>query len=292
MPQLWKKAQWHLPAPEASKEKPKGPQKKKNVPRTIRARAKAKPIGTDLTHKGKGSTNWSLSCGQCLQYGQASYGIHSQRSGKDEQDFSRQVIDEIKFVKSSIDVELGKFDAKLKKITSAISELKINDKMYTEWYELTNVRLDSITNTCDRIQIQCQVQNDEMEDDSILNIKDQLRILKDYILEIINNTNQFATPLAKSKSERQKLKNEIIANVKQIHKNYEPHIPRHSKPFTNENPSVKGSLTPFLRKILYVQKIFPNWKNGQHSMVKENKIIFSSPELFICFKKISTYLMK
>ncbi|MBW0559220.1 hypothetical protein O181_098935 [Austropuccinia psidii MF-1] len=48
--------------------------------------------------------------GQCLQYGQNLYGIHSQRAGKDEQDFSTQVIDEIHFVKSSIDVEPGKFD--------------------------------------------------------------------------------------------------------------------------------------------------------------------------------------
>ncbi|MBW0589044.1 hypothetical protein O181_128759 [Austropuccinia psidii MF-1] len=41
---------------------------------------------------------------QCLQYGQGSYGIHSQMAGKDEQDFSTQIIDEIHFVKSSIDV--------------------------------------------------------------------------------------------------------------------------------------------------------------------------------------------
>ncbi|MBW0548789.1 hypothetical protein O181_088504 [Austropuccinia psidii MF-1] len=47
-------------------------------------------------------------------------------------------------------------------------------------------------------------------------------------------------------SERQKLKNEIIANVEKIHKNYVPHIPRHSTPLTEEKHSVKGSLTPFL----------------------------------------------
>ncbi|MBW0499115.1 hypothetical protein O181_038830 [Austropuccinia psidii MF-1] len=85
-----------------------------------------------------------------------------------------------------------------------------------------------------------------MEDLSILNINYQLRILKDHVLEIIKNTNQFATHLAKSDSERQKLKNETIANVEQIHKNYEPHIPRHSTPLTEEKHSVKGSLTPFL----------------------------------------------
>ncbi|MBW0556499.1 hypothetical protein O181_096214 [Austropuccinia psidii MF-1] len=50
----------------------------------------------------------AVSHGQCLQYGQESYGIHSQRAGKDEQDFPMQIIDEIHFVKSSIDVEIGK----------------------------------------------------------------------------------------------------------------------------------------------------------------------------------------
>ncbi|MBW0511579.1 hypothetical protein O181_051294 [Austropuccinia psidii MF-1] len=46
----------------------------------------------------------AYSCGQCLQYGQYSYGIHSQRAGKDDQDLSMQIIQEIQFVKSSIDV--------------------------------------------------------------------------------------------------------------------------------------------------------------------------------------------
>ncbi|MBW0543546.1 hypothetical protein O181_083261 [Austropuccinia psidii MF-1] len=48
------------PAQEDSKDKPKGPQKKKKGSRTINARAKAKPIGTDLTHKGTGFLTWSL----------------------------------------------------------------------------------------------------------------------------------------------------------------------------------------------------------------------------------------
>ncbi|MBW0514287.1 hypothetical protein O181_054002 [Austropuccinia psidii MF-1] len=117
-----------------------------------------------------------------------------------------------------------------------------------KWYQLANVRLDSITNTCDRIESKCKVQNDEMEDISILNINDQLRIPKDHVLEIIKNTNQFATHLAKSDSERHKLKNEIIANVEKIHMNYEPHMPRNSKPLTEEKRSVKESLTPFLGK--------------------------------------------
>ncbi|MBW0553424.1 hypothetical protein O181_093139 [Austropuccinia psidii MF-1] len=85
-----------------------------------------------------------------------------------------------------------------------------------------------------------------MEDISISNINDQLRILKDHVLEITKNTNQFATHLAKSNSERQKLKNEIIANVEQIHKNYKPHMPRNSTPLTEEKLSVKESFTPLL----------------------------------------------
>ncbi|MBW0568726.1 hypothetical protein O181_108441 [Austropuccinia psidii MF-1] len=185
-------------------------------------------------------------CGQYIQHGQNSDGIHSQGAGKDEQNLSTQIIQQIHFVKSSIDVELGKFDAKINKITSDISELKRNDKKHTEWYQLTNVRLDSIINTCDRIESKCQVQNDEMEDLSIFNINDQLKILKDHILEISENKNQFATHLAKSNSERQKLKDEIIANGEQIHKNYEPHMPRYSAPLTEEKRSVKGSLTPLL----------------------------------------------
>ncbi|MBW0544404.1 hypothetical protein O181_084119 [Austropuccinia psidii MF-1] len=85
-----------------------------------------------------------------------------------------------------------------------------------------------------------------MEDLSILNINDKLRILKYHVLEIINNTNQFATHLSKCESERKKLKNENIANLEQIHKNYEPHMPRNSTHLTEEKRSVKGTLTSFL----------------------------------------------
>ncbi|MBW0545132.1 hypothetical protein O181_084847 [Austropuccinia psidii MF-1] len=99
--------------------------------------------------------------------------------------------------------------------------------------------------------------NDEMEDLSILNINDQPRILKDHVLEIAKNTNQFATYSAKSDSERHKLNNELIANVEQIHKNYEPHIPRHSMPLTEEKLSVKESLTPFLGENVISAKDVP-----------------------------------
>ncbi|MBW0528839.1 hypothetical protein O181_068554 [Austropuccinia psidii MF-1] len=186
----------------------------------------------------------AFSHGQCLQYGQDSYGIHSQQAGKDEQEFPMQIIDSIQFFKCIIDVELGKFYVKLNEITSEITELQRNDKRYTEWYKLTNVRLDSITTTCDRIDSKCQVQNYEMEDISILNINDQLITIKDHVLEITDNNNQFATHLEKSDSERQNLKNEIIGNVEQIHKNNEPHIPRHSTPLTEESP-LKERLTPY-----------------------------------------------
>ncbi|MBW0585215.1 hypothetical protein O181_124930 [Austropuccinia psidii MF-1] len=42
------------------KTSPKDLRRSIKVPRIIRAKAKAKPIGTDLTHKGTGPPNWSL----------------------------------------------------------------------------------------------------------------------------------------------------------------------------------------------------------------------------------------
>ncbi|MBW0586851.1 hypothetical protein O181_126566 [Austropuccinia psidii MF-1] len=66
----------------------------------------------------------AFSRGQCIQHEQDFDGIHSQRAGKDEQNFSKETIDQIKFVQSDIHVALGKFDANINKITSDISELK------------------------------------------------------------------------------------------------------------------------------------------------------------------------
>ncbi|MBW0586565.1 hypothetical protein O181_126280 [Austropuccinia psidii MF-1] len=151
--------------------------------------------------------------GQCIQHGQDFYGGHSQRAGKDEQKFSKEIIDQIHFVQSDIHVALAKFDAKLHKLTSEISELKRNDKRYTEWYQVANSGIDSIINTCNRIESTGQVQNDEMKNLSIFKMNDQLKIMKDHVLEIVENTNEFATHLAKCDSERQKLKNEISANL-------------------------------------------------------------------------------
>ncbi|MBW0516317.1 hypothetical protein O181_056032 [Austropuccinia psidii MF-1] len=96
-----------------------------------------------------------------------------------------------------------------------------------------------------------------MEDLSISNINDQLKTLKDHVLEIAETTNQLGTHLEKIDSERQKLKNEIIANVEQIHTNYDPHMRRHSTPLTEEKHSVKGSFTPLLGEKVISTKDIP-----------------------------------
>ncbi|MBW0589742.1 hypothetical protein O181_129457 [Austropuccinia psidii MF-1] len=120
------------PAPEVSKDKPKGPQKKQNVPTEPSRKGQSQSqLAQTLPTRVQDSQIGALSQGQCLQYGQDSYGIHSQGAGKDEQDFSTQMINEIHFVKSSIDLELGKIDAKLNKIILDMSELKRNYKKYT-----------------------------------------------------------------------------------------------------------------------------------------------------------------
>ncbi|MBW0564744.1 hypothetical protein O181_104459 [Austropuccinia psidii MF-1] len=229
---------------ERSQEPSRQGQRKSQLAQTLPTRVQDSQIG-------------AFSRGQCVQYGQDSHGIYGQGAGKDEQNISMQMIDEIHFVQSNIDVKIGKLDAKLTKITLDINDLKKNDKQSAEMHKSVITTLELLTNTCDRIESKYQVQNDEMEDLSILNINDQLKILKDHVLEIAKNTNQFATHLAKSDSERQKLKNEIIANVEKIHKNYEPHMPRHSTPFTEKKISVKGSLTPFLGGNVISEKDIP-----------------------------------
>ncbi|MBW0567670.1 hypothetical protein O181_107385 [Austropuccinia psidii MF-1] len=88
-------------------------------------------------------------------------------------------------------------------------------------------------------------------------MNDQLKFIKHHVSEIVEHTNQFATHLEKSDSERQKLKNEIIANLEQINNNYVPHMPRHSTPLTEETHSVKGSLTPFLGENVLFAKDIP-----------------------------------
>ncbi|MBW0529654.1 hypothetical protein O181_069369 [Austropuccinia psidii MF-1] len=168
-----------------------------------------------------------------------------------------------------------------------MSELNRNDKENTEWYQFTNVRLDSIINTCNRIENTCQVQNGEMEDIFIFKMNDQLKILQDHVLKIVENINYFATHLAKSDSERQNSKNEIIANVEQIHENYEPHMPRHSTPLTEEKLSVKGSLTLLLGENVISAKDIPKleeWPTfsceGEYNHIEFIGTIYMSQEDF------------
>ncbi|MBW0540056.1 hypothetical protein O181_079771 [Austropuccinia psidii MF-1] len=164
---------------------------------------------------------------------------------------------QIDHVQRDINVEIYKLHSKLTKITLDINDLKKHDKKYTEWYEFTNAKFDSIINSCSRIESTCQIQNDEMEDFSISRMNYQFKTLQDHVLKIVENTNQFATNLPKGDSERQKLKNGIIPNVEQIHKNYEPHMPRHSTPLTEEKRSVKGSFTPLLGENVVSVKDIP-----------------------------------
>ncbi|MBW0581570.1 hypothetical protein O181_121285 [Austropuccinia psidii MF-1] len=159
------------PAPEVVKDKPKGSQKKQKGPKNNQG-------------KGKGKANWHRPYPQgyripklepsamesVLNMARTLMEFTAKEQEMINRTFSTQIIDEIHFFKSSMDVELGEFNAKLNKTILDISELKINDK-YTKWYHLRNVKLDSITNTCDRIESKFQVQNDEMENHSILNIK-------------------------------------------------------------------------------------------------------------------------
>ncbi|MBW0539249.1 hypothetical protein O181_078964 [Austropuccinia psidii MF-1] len=142
----------------------------------------------------------AFSHGQCLQYGQAFHGINSQRAREDEQDLSMQIIYEIHSTKHSIDVEIGKHDAKLTKITLDINDLKQNDKYSSEMHSSGITKVESLTSTCERIEDNYHVQYDEMEDLSIRHINDQLEALKNILMAVVENTSQFATHLARSDS--------------------------------------------------------------------------------------------
>ncbi|MBW0483437.1 hypothetical protein O181_023152 [Austropuccinia psidii MF-1] len=170
-----------------------------------------------------------------------------------------QIIEQINFVKTSINVEIGKIDAKLTKITLEINDLKKNNKHSSELHKSKIAKLELISNTCDRIKSKYKVQDDEMEDLFTTNINDQLKILKNDVLTVVDNTNQFAIHLARSDSERQKLKDRIISHVEKIHKshNTNPHLPRNSTPLTEEKLSVKESLNPFLRENAISAKDIP-----------------------------------
>ncbi|MBW0501296.1 hypothetical protein O181_041011 [Austropuccinia psidii MF-1] len=127
--------------------------------------------------------------GQCLQYAQDSYGIHSQGELEYEQDFSTQIKQEIQFVRTSINVELGEIDPKLTKLTLDINYLKNNNKNSAELHNSTIAQLELISNSCDRIESKYQVHDDEMEGIFTTNINDNLKILKDHVLTVGDNTN-------------------------------------------------------------------------------------------------------
>ncbi|MBW0531799.1 hypothetical protein O181_071514 [Austropuccinia psidii MF-1] len=159
-----------------------------------------------------------------------------------------EIIQEIHFVKTCINVKIGKIGAKLTKMTLDINDLKKNDEHSADMHKSIIAKLQLLSNTCDRIESEYHVQDDEMEDFSTRNINNQIRVLKDYVLAVAENTSLFSAHLARSDSGRKKLKEEILAQVEQIHNNSEsnPHMQRHSTPFTEEKLSVKESLTPFL----------------------------------------------
>ncbi|MBW0577730.1 hypothetical protein O181_117445 [Austropuccinia psidii MF-1] len=89
----------------------------------------------------------AFSHGQCVQYGQDSPGIYSQGAGMDEKNISTQIIDEIHFSQSNIDVKTGKHDAKLTKITLDINDLKKNDKQSAEMHKSVITTLDLYIST-------------------------------------------------------------------------------------------------------------------------------------------------
>ncbi|MBW0513054.1 hypothetical protein O181_052769 [Austropuccinia psidii MF-1] len=83
--------------------------------------------------------------------------------------------------------------------------------------------------------------------------------MRTHVGEIVNNTNPSSTYLARSDSERHKLKNEIIAHIEKTYRNYEPnsHIPRHSTPLIEERAPMKESSTPFLGENAICAKDIP-----------------------------------
>ncbi|MBW0466869.1 hypothetical protein O181_006584 [Austropuccinia psidii MF-1] len=99
------------------------------------------------------------------------------------------MIQEIQFLNTSINVELGKIYAKLTKITSDINDLKMNDAASAELHRSKTERLDIICNTCDETESKFQVQDDEREEISTTTINEQLTFLTNHVLEIVKHTN-------------------------------------------------------------------------------------------------------
>ncbi|MBW0464110.1 hypothetical protein O181_003825 [Austropuccinia psidii MF-1] len=161
-----------------SEDKPKRLQKKQKGPKNNQG-------------KGKGKANWSTNYPQgyrihklepsamesVLNMARTIMEFTAKEKERMKRTFTCKKYNKIQFVETSIDVELGKFDEKLNKITSDINDLKRNDRTSSEWHKLKTARLESISNTCDRIESKYKVQDDRMEDLSIANINDKLTIL-------------------------------------------------------------------------------------------------------------------
>ncbi|MBW0563258.1 hypothetical protein O181_102973 [Austropuccinia psidii MF-1] len=120
---------------EQSKDKHKGPQKKQRGPRKGQ-------LAHNLPTRVQDSQVRALRHGKCVQYGQNSYGVHSQGTGKDEKDLFKQIIYEIRYIQYIMAVKLNKFDTELKKLTSNIKALRDNGRDFTEWFEVINDRLE------------------------------------------------------------------------------------------------------------------------------------------------------
>ncbi|MBW0555933.1 hypothetical protein O181_095648 [Austropuccinia psidii MF-1] len=117
-------------------------------------------LAQNLPTRVKDSQIGAFSHGECVQYGQDSHGIYTQGAGKDEENIYTQITDEIHFFQSNIDVKISKLDAKLIQITLDINDLKKNDKQSAEMHKSVITTLELLTNTCDGIESQYQVQND------------------------------------------------------------------------------------------------------------------------------------
>ncbi|MBW0484591.1 hypothetical protein O181_024306 [Austropuccinia psidii MF-1] len=75
-------------APESPDISPKNLRRSIEVPITIKVGEKARPIGTDLTHKGTGFPNWNFQPWKVGSIWLNPYGVHIQGSGKDEHNLS------------------------------------------------------------------------------------------------------------------------------------------------------------------------------------------------------------
>ncbi|MBW0532873.1 hypothetical protein O181_072588 [Austropuccinia psidii MF-1] len=89
---------------ERSQEPSKQVQRQRQLAQTLPTRVQDAQIGP-------------FSHGQCIKHDQSFDGIHSQIAGNDEQNFSKEIIDQIHFVQSNIDVALCKFDVKMNILT-------------------------------------------------------------------------------------------------------------------------------------------------------------------------------